>query len=53
MTTKKGKPTLIEQSHNAHMAYVRAKEREDFKEADRLAALIEWLNKKIKKGLTK
>ena len=45
------KPSLIEQSHNAHEAYIRAKDREDFAEADRLAAFIEWANKRIKKDL--
>lgn len=49
----KGKPTLIEQSHNAQKAYVKAKERGDFAEADRQAAFLEWVANKIKKDLRK
>ena len=47
---KKGKPTLIEQSHNAQKAYIKAKERGDFVEADRQSAFIEWVAKQIRKG---
>ncbi len=49
---KKGKPTLIEQSHNTRLAIIRAKNRGDKKEAARLSELLEWLNEQIRKGKT-
>lgn len=47
---KNGKPSLIEQRHNAQQAWMRAKKRGDKAEAEREAAFIYWINNEIKKG---
>ncbi len=47
---KRGKPSLIEQSHNTWLAILRAKRRGDKKEVTRLNKLKEYLAEQIRKG---
>ena len=44
------KPSLVEQSHNAHQAMLRAKERGDMEEVKRLNKFLDWCADQIREG---
>lgn len=47
---KQGKPSLIEQSHNAWLAYIKAKKSGDKKKAAQMLELHQWIGNEIRKG---